>query len=119
MNTAVREPLSRGLGWFLNFLVAIIMVATIGLTAFTIHEYIMLNNAEGDAGYPFGCEEAGPGYETKEIYLAQSRWIIGIGSPLSITMLYALWRKRWTLLMVTSLTATLGFLLVPMILRAS
>jgi hypothetical protein len=70
----------------------------------------MLSSAEGDGGYPFGVEEAGPDYATKEIYLARSRWHIAIGATLSLAMLYALWRKRMTLLWALTLLTLFGAL---------
>jgi hypothetical protein len=80
------------------------------MTYAMVEEYILLASTEGDAGYPFGCEEAGPGYATKEIYLARSRWHIAIGATLSLAMLYALWRKRMTLLWALTLLTLFGAL---------
>ena len=68
----------------------IVLFFVIIMTAFFIHEHLMLTSADGDAGYPFGNEEAGPGYATKEIYLAHSRWLIAVGGTLSLSMVYAL-----------------------------
>jgi hypothetical protein len=84
------------------------------MTGFFIREYVMLSSAEGDGGYPFGVEEAGPDYATKEIYLARSRWMIAVAGTLSLTMVYALWRNRldmhWGLTLPTLFGALFLFL---------
>jgi hypothetical protein len=76
--------------WLQNTLAALAILFVVFMTYAMVEEYILLASTEGDAGYPFGCEEAGPGYATKEIYLARSRWHIAIGATLSLAMLYAL-----------------------------
>ena len=100
--------------WAQNKLAALLLFFVVIMTAFFIQEYLMLTSTDGDAGYPFGSEEAGPGYATKEIYMARSRWLIAIGATLSLTMVYALWRKCTTLLWVTTLTTIFGALIMMM-----
>jgi hypothetical protein len=104
------EPITVFPAWLQNMLAAVVLFFVVIMTAFFIHEYLMLTSADGDAGYPFGSEEAGPGYATKEIYLARSRWLIAVGGTLSLSMVYALWRKRMVLLWGLTLLTLFGAL---------
>jgi hypothetical protein len=100
--------------WLQNTLAALAILFVVFMTYAMVEEYILLASTEGDAGYPFGCEEAGPGYATKEIYLARSRWMIAVAGTLSLTMVYALWRNRldmhWGLTLPTLFGALFLFL---------
>ncbi len=100
--------------WLQNMLAALVLFFVVLMTAFFINEYLMLNSTEGDAGYPFGCEECGADYATKEIYLARSRWMIAVGGTLSLSMVYALWRKRMALLWGLTLLTIFGALIMMM-----
>ncbi|MCC7501202.1 MAG: hypothetical protein IT229_01650 [Flavobacteriales bacterium] len=84
------------------------------MITFLIQEYNMLTSTDGDAGYPFGSEEAGPEFVTKEFYLARSRWLIAIGGTLGLAISYALWRKRMTLLWFLTLLTIFGALTMMM-----
>ncbi len=94
--------------WLQNLLAALAMLFVVSMTALLIYEYVMLSSTPGDAGYPFGSEEAGPDYASKEVYLARSRWMIALGSTLGLSMLYALWRKRMVLLWGLTLLTIFG-----------
>jgi hypothetical protein len=94
--------------WLQNLLAALAVFFVVSMTGLLIYEYVMLSSTPGDAGYPFGSEEAGPDYATKESYLARSRWMIAIGGTLSLAMLYALWRKRMVLLWGLTLLTIFG-----------
>lgn len=94
--------------WLQNLLAALAVFLVVSMTALVLYEYVMLCTTPGDAGYPFGSEEAGPDYATKESYLARSRWMIAVGGTLSIAMLYALWRKRMALLWGLTLLTIFG-----------
>lgn len=100
----------RMAGWLQNLLAALVLIIVVIMTVFFVREYMVLTSTPGDAGYPFGCEECGADYATKEIYLARSRWQIALGATLSLAMLYALWRKRMTLLWGLTLLTLLGVL---------
>ena len=100
--------------WVQNMLAAVVLFFVVIMTAFFVQEYVMLSSTPGDTGYPFGCEEAGSDYATKAIYLDRSRWLIAIGATLSLTMLYALWRKRMTLLWFLTLLTIFGALIMMM-----
>lgn len=104
------EPIKVFPAWLQNMLAAVVLFFVVIMTAFFIHEYLMLTSADGDAGYPFGVEEAGRGYATKEIYLARSRWLIAIGGALCLSMGYALWRNRLVLLWGLTLLTLVGAL---------
>lgn len=98
-----------------SLLAALAILVVSSMTCFFLYEYWMLSATPGDAGYPFGCEEAGPAYATKEDYLARGRWMIAIGGTMSIAMFYALWRKRMALLWGLTLLTIFGalFLFIP------
>lgn len=96
--------------WLQNTLAALAILFVVFMTYAMVEEYILLTSTDGDAGYPFGCEECGADYATKEIYPARSRWQIALGATLSLAMLYALWRKRMTLLWGLTLLTLLGVL---------
>lgn len=96
--------------WLQNLLAALAILVVVSMTGFLVHEYLTLRANPGDAGYPFGIEEAGPAYATKEVYLARSRWMIAIGATMSTAMVYALWRKRMALLWGLTLLTIFGAL---------
>jgi len=96
--------------WLQNTLAALAILFVVFMTYAMVEEYLLLTSTDGDAGYPFGSEEAGPDHATKEIYLARSRWQIALGATLSLAMLYALWRKRMTLLWALTLLTLVGTL---------
>ena len=114
MNQGRSGPIAVFPAWLQNTFVALVLFFVIIMTGFFTQERVMLSSAEGDAGYPFGCEEAGSDYATKAIYLDRSRWLIAIGATLSLTMLYALWRKRMTLLWFLTLLTIFGALIMMM-----
>jgi hypothetical protein len=93
-----------------NLLAAFAILIVVTMTGFLLYEYVMLSTTPGDVGYPFGSEEAGAAYATKEVYLARGRWLIAIGGTLSFAMVHALWRKRMVLLWGLTLLTIFGAL---------
>jgi len=91
--------------WVANLLVATLLFVLVALTPLIAWEYLQLSTVEGDAGYPFGVEEAGSDYATKEIYLERSRWIMLFGGLLSTAMIVGLLRRKmaitWAAVLVT------------------
>ena len=79
-----------------NFVVAVVLFLLVALIVLIGIEYWQLSTVEGNAGYPFGVEEAGAEYATKEAYLRHSRKVLLITGVLASTMVLGLlWKKSW------------------------
>lgn len=79
-----------------NFVVAVVLFLLVALVVLFGIEYWQLSTVEGNGGYPFGVEEAGPEYATKEVYLRHSRRVLmTTGILTSIMVLGLLWKKVW------------------------
>jgi hypothetical protein len=95
----------KSLHWVATCLVSLVLFLSIALTLVLAWEYIQLLVVEGDGGYPFGVEEAGPGYATKEIYMRKSAWTILLGTLFSATMLYGLFKRRPAITWIATLVS--------------
>ncbi|HEY0977336.1 MAG TPA: hypothetical protein VGE21_07680 [Flavobacteriales bacterium] len=96
-NATFSPAARRWLGPVKNSVAALTLFLVLGITAFSLYEFITLSVTDGDGGYPFGNEEADPAYASKETYLARTRWWVALGASFSVILLLALWRKWMTL----------------------